>query len=306
MLTIETINICNNACIICPYTVHTRARKTMTMAIFRKLVDEYASIGGGPISLTPMMGEVFLDKLLPQRLLLLRARPEITTISATTNATMARRYDDAKLAEILSAFDRILVSVYGLDRDEFQTMSQCDDYELMIEQLVRLVALSKPNTVHVGMRLLKKRPAEDIDSWESDIARRAGVQRLQVHNRTFEFQNWNYFDVTQPLPHDATWAPLATNSHQCLVPFIAFQALVDGTISFCHCADYDGNPGLTLGNVKDTSFIEILSGDKIKRLWRWDRYGVPELCRSCNFHRPVELVKHIPWVYDDPNRFLGG
>ena len=80
MLTIETINICNNACIICPYTVHTRARKTMTMAIFRRLVDEYVSIGGGPISLTPMMGEVFLDKLLPQRLLLLRARPEITTI----------------------------------------------------------------------------------------------------------------------------------------------------------------------------------------------------------------------------------
>ena len=306
MLTIETINICNNACIICPYTVHTRARKTMSMAIFQKIVNEYISIGGGPLSLTPMMGEVFLDKLLPKRLLLLRASPEITTISATTNATMARRYSDTKLTEVLSAFDRILVSVYGLDRNEFNAMARRDDYELMIEQLVRLLTLSKPNTVHIAMRLLKKRPPDEITTWESDVARRAGIQNLQVHSRVTEFQNWNYFDVTQPLPHDATWAPPVTTSHQCLVPLIAFQALVDGTISFCHCADYEGNPGLGLGNVKDVSFIEILSSDKIRRLWRWDRYGIPDLCRSCNFHRPVDLVKNIPWVYNDPNRFLGG
>ena len=103
MLTVETVNICNNKCIICPYTVQTRARKTMSMKVFHRIVDEYASVGGGPISLTPMVGEIFLDKFLPERLRLLRSTPAIKTISATTNATMAHRYDDAALAENSSA-----------------------------------------------------------------------------------------------------------------------------------------------------------------------------------------------------------
>ena len=89
------------------------------------------------------------------------------------------------------------------------------------------------------------------------------------------------------------------------MPFIAFQALVDGTISFCHCADYEGHPSLVLGNINDTSFVDMLSSDRVKKLWRWDRHGIPELCQSCNFHRPVESARKIKWLLDDPNRYLG-
>jgi MoaA/NifB/PqqE/SkfB family radical SAM enzyme len=305
MLSVETVNICNNKCIICPYTVQTRARKTMSMEVFHRIVDEYTSVGGGPVSLTPMVGEIFLDKLLPERLRLLRSTPEIETISATTNATMARRYDDAALADILGTFGRILVSVYGLDRDEYRTMVLRDDYALMVSQLARIVALAKPGTVSVGLRLLKNRTDEEVAAWASDVARRAGVDSINVHNRTSEYFNWNYFDASQPLPHDATWAPTTRNTQQCLAPFIAFQALVDGTISFCHCADYEGHPSLVLGNINDTSFVDMLSSDRIRKLWRWDRHGVPDLCQSCNFHRPVESARKIRWLLDDPNRYLG-
>ncbi|HZO47217.1 MAG TPA: radical SAM protein [Xanthobacteraceae bacterium] len=305
MLTVETVNICNNKCIVCPYTVQTRARKTMPMALFRRIVDEYVSVGGGPISLTPMVGEVFLDRFLPERLELLRSTPGITTISATTNATMARRYDDAKLASMLDAFGRVLVSVYGLDRDEYQTMVLRDDYELMVAQLVRIAALAKPGTVNVGLRLLKHRTDDEVVAWAFDLARRAGVERINVHNSTSEFFNWNHFDVSRPLPHDATWAPVVENTQQCLVPFVAFQALVDGSISFCPGADYEGHPSLALGNVSDTSLVAMLSSDRVRRLWRWDRHGVPELCKTCNFHRPVESARKIKWLLDDPNRYLG-
>jgi radical SAM protein with 4Fe4S-binding SPASM domain len=206
---------------------------------------------------------------------------------------------------VLGAFGRILVSVYGLDRDEYRTMVLRDDYELMVAQLVRIVALAKPGTVNLGLRLLKSRTDEEVAAWASDVARRAGVDRVNVHNRTSEYFTWNYFDVSQPLPHDAKWAPVARNTQQCLVPFIAFQALVDGTISFCHCADYEGHPSLVLGNINDTSFVDMLSSDRVKQLWRWDRYGIPDLCQSCNFHRPVESARKIGWLLDDPNRYLG-
>ena len=54
-------------------------------------------------------------------------------------------------------FGRVLVSVYGLDRDEYRTMVMRDDYELMVAQLARIAALAKPGTVNVGLRLLKNR-----------------------------------------------------------------------------------------------------------------------------------------------------
>ena len=197
------------------------------------------------------------------------------------------------------------MSVYGLDRDEYRTMVLRDDYDLMVTQLVRIAALGKPGTVNLGLRLLKHRTDDEVAAWASEVARRAGVERINVHNNTSEFFNWNHFDVAQPLPHDATWAPVVTNKHQCLVPFIAFQALVDGSISFCPGADYQGHPSLALGNVSDTSFVDMLSSDRVRRLWRWDRHGVPELCKTCNFHRPVESARKIKWLLDDPNRYLG-
>ena len=90
-LLIETVNICNNDCVICPYSAQTRDRRIMSTSLFEKVVDDYARIGGGPVSLTPMVGEVFLDKRLRERLTYLRGTPSITKVSTITNATMVRR-----------------------------------------------------------------------------------------------------------------------------------------------------------------------------------------------------------------------
>ena len=60
-LNIETVNICNNDCVICPYGLQTRSRQGMDKAVFAKVVADYAAIGGGQVTLTPMVGEVLLE-----------------------------------------------------------------------------------------------------------------------------------------------------------------------------------------------------------------------------------------------------
>ena len=67
MLICETVNICNNDCIICPYSSQSRKKELMNLDLFRNILDQYAEIGGGYISLTPMVGEVFLDSLLEKK-----------------------------------------------------------------------------------------------------------------------------------------------------------------------------------------------------------------------------------------------
>src|SRR5439155_15774169 len=114
MLICETVNICNNDCVMCPYGVLERKKTHMSMPLFEKVARDYAAMGGGILSLTPMVGEVFLDKLLPQRVRVAAAEPAITGLTVTTNATPADRYSRGELAEMLRGLTRVHVSIYGL------------------------------------------------------------------------------------------------------------------------------------------------------------------------------------------------
>ena len=123
-LTIETINICNNDCIICPYSRQERQKQTMSVELFAKVIKDYTAIGGGNLGLTPMTGEIFLDRFLQQRLDLIRREPLINSVSAITNASTVHRFSDAKLHQMITAFDRLSISVYGLDPEEYEAMTQ--------------------------------------------------------------------------------------------------------------------------------------------------------------------------------------
>jgi hypothetical protein len=305
MLDIETVNICNNDCIICAYSRCTRQRQTMSMSLFERVISEYVSIGGGAVSLTPMVGEVFADKLLPARLEFLQSDRAISGVSATTNATLAYRYDDHELRGILRNFKRIHVSIYGLDSEEFKTMTRQDEYSNTLEQIRRILSLAPEGVVIVTFRLLKNRSPAEVAAWIDDVTERAGVARVPYSWGT-EYGNWSQLDTSQPLPFDATWRAERVNTDQCLQPFVSFQVMVDGALSFCACVNYDNNQALALGSINEDSLVSLLQGDKLKKLWHWREYGVPDYCRHCSFHIPMEAGKSLPSCLRDPVSFIGG
>ncbi|MGF1621100.1 MAG: radical SAM/SPASM domain-containing protein [Rhodomicrobiaceae bacterium] len=306
-LLIETVNICNNDCVICPYSSQTRSRQMMPLPLFEKVIDDYVRIGGGPVSLTPMVGELFLDKRLRERLVYMRKSPSITRISAITNATMARRYTEEELAELLSFFDRFSISVYGFDAEEYRTMTRKTDYEETNRAISRILRLAGPEKVSLGARQLKKRSQEEIDAWLGEIAQPAGIRPEAIDMlSTITYANWSFFDTSEKLPFDAEWSPVVENTTQCGLPLASIQVLSDGTVSFCGCANFDGDRGLVLGNAKENSLGELLDTDLVRRLWNWAEHGVPEFCRTCSFHLPLGHVAKRPKVMEDPFAAMGG
>jgi hypothetical protein len=123
---------------------------------------------------------------------------------------------------------------------------------------------------------------------------------------TVSYANWSFFDTSKPLPFDATWTPRKENTTQCGLPLAALQVLSDGTVSFCACANFDGNRGLVLGDAADSSLGDLLDTEEVRRLWNWDEFGVPEFCKTCSFHRPVEAVARVPNLFKDPFGAIGG
>ena len=306
MLIIETVNICNNSCVICPYSIHTRKKETMDMNVFTKAVSGYSEIGGGYVSLTPMLGEIFIDKHLILRLDTLSKSPMIKGISATTNATMARRYSDKDLELILSQFKILNISLYGLDKEEFLLMTNKDEYSLMRKQLIRILRLSEKGKVRLSARSLRKRSLDELNDWVDLLTKDAEIDWIPNITNINSFNQWGDLIQEKSLPLEGKWHDRKLNTQQCILPLIAFQILVDGSVSFCGCADFDGNNNLQLGNINDSSLGEILRSHKYAELWDWENYGVPSFCQRCGFHRPMTAFTEQLWNLAEPIDIIGG
>jgi hypothetical protein len=131
------------------------------MAVFEKAIRDYVELGGGYVSLTPLVGDIFLDRDLVKRLRFLESVPEITGVGVTTNAAMAHRFSDKELAYIIGRFDRLSISVYGVDKEEYVAMTQRPTYDQMLNGIRRVVLASK-NPVMLQFRLLKNRTQASI------------------------------------------------------------------------------------------------------------------------------------------------
>ena len=66
-LIIETCNYCNLRCVMCPYKAMTRAKTTMGMLLYRKIIDDAVSLGITEVTISGYL-EPLLDKFLFERI----------------------------------------------------------------------------------------------------------------------------------------------------------------------------------------------------------------------------------------------
>jgi radical SAM protein with 4Fe4S-binding SPASM domain len=303
MLICETVNICNNDCIICPYSQHERFKGHMPMELFDRVLSEYASIGGGYLSLTPMVGEVFLDRLLAERIAAATACPAIRGVSITTNATHADRYTSAELAALLRSLCKVQISIYGLTAEEHRTFTKRDDHERVLRGVRAIIdACDRPGKVSLSIRLLQPRGDDEVAAW----TRTTFGEGVSVAHSTSQYANWGgVFDGSRELPMGATWVGPVENTGQCLIPTIGFQVFVNGDVSFCPCCDYDASPEFALGNIRERSLQDICDSPRVRELWA-EGGSLPSPCRRCTFHVPIESIGDRPYFFGEPLRFIGG
>jgi MoaA/NifB/PqqE/SkfB family radical SAM enzyme len=302
MVICETVNICCNNCIICPYGTMTRKKEVMSLEIFEKLLKEYSAMGGGKLSLTPKMGDIFFDPLLLKRLDLIRKYPKITGISVTTNAIVSDRFTDRELKEIISSFQRVHISVYGLDPEEYALMTRRDTYQRMIDNIRRIIAVSPRScTLALGFRLLHERSPAEIDAW---ILK--NFRMKMPYDFTSTFMDWGgTLDATQPLPLNGKWRPARVTASQCIMPLIACLVFSSGDVSFCSCNDHDIKEEFRLGNIGKKSLTEIINSPKNAKLWE-SSLNPPRSCKFCSSHRPIRNLEYYEDLFEDPQKFIGG
>jgi sulfatase maturation enzyme AslB (radical SAM superfamily) len=311
-LRIETVNACNNLCIICAYRDQERTKRTMDMDVFKKAIQDYVALGGGFLSLTPLVGDILLDRKLTERLRYLETVPSIRELGVTTNAVLASRFDDGDLQYLVERFGRISISVYGLDPDEYEKMTQRRTYKEMVEG-IRRILMRSPRQVSLEFRMLKKRSEEDIFRWVAeevlpDLQPQVVRQKARINSAISDYANWGiYGDENTPLPHDARWfaSEYRQQRPQCLIPIFACIVFSNGNVSFCACDNFDDDPELRLGSLVESSLGELYNAPRAARLWNWSRHGTPEFCRNCSFHIPLSTLQSNPSILTNPHQIVG-
>lgn len=301
MLICETVNICNHQCIICPYGKTQRKPQVMELDVFEKVLVDYSAMGGGYLSLTPMIGDIFLDPLLPQRLQLISKYPRIKAISITTNAVFADRFSDVELQFIVNHLKKFHISVYGIDEEEYHTITQKNTYERMLQSIRKIITFIDKDTVVFGFRLFKNRSNLEIENWMQD-----NFGSIYPYNSTITYSNWGgAIDDSKKLPWNAEWTKKIESSEPCLLPLLAIQVFSNGDVSFCACADYDGDEELSLGNITKHTLEELFNSERVRDLWN-STSDIPLFCKECTFYRPLSYIKDNEHILENPLHMVGG
>ena len=303
MLFIEPVTHCNLGCKFCTYRLHRRPDAVMSQECFADVVNQAAAMGFDRIVLTPINGDIFVDKGIGAKLALLEHHPGIVGVQAYSNfiAASPQAIDDLLAMERLELFN---ISVYGHDPASFTAIADRGEgqYQRLVANLdrlaERLLTARRPKAFQVSIRAGRD---FDLDRAPSSALVMA-LRRLRDLGVAVSLQSccddWGGLigsEDMRGLDMDLVRGRLLYKKGACILPFYSVQVLADGRVNACACRDIDGQ--LQIGDLRRTPLADILSDRNpvYMGLIREQQAGrFRSVCRGCSFYRSI----HDPAIRD--------
>ena len=286
---VETSNICNFNCIMCPRSGLHRKAEHMDNALFSNILDkvndELPEISVITVS---GFGEPFLDP--GWRYKLQSASNQFETVHVVTNLSVPSTSD---LDFVLSHASSIRISLYALDSETFIRVHRPKvkiQFSAINEKIHYLINHKEDCKIILNYLVLAEnsfQTEEWISFWKDKVDL---VEVWKPHN-------WvNAFEYRQ----------LSSNRlKSCGRPFHGpIQVQVDGTVNIC-CFDFDGQ--LEIGDLKHQSFTDIYTSDFCRTIRSYHTEGTTnqlDTCKNCDQRNSVEdSVKNI--IYKTSIIYIG-
>jgi sulfatase maturation enzyme AslB (radical SAM superfamily) len=259
---IESTNLCNAKCVFCPRDEMHRRQGVMDFDLFRKIVDECATLGITHVRVHNY-GEPFLDRQLVEKVRYAKRRG-IAEVGMISNGSLID--EDTARGMIEAGLDAINISVDAAGKEVFEKTRIHLDYDTVIGNIKRLHALREASgrrRPRLILSFVRQDNSADeqafIDEW-SRIADKIHITDLH---------NWA-----------GTLHERSNVRYPCYRIWQTFTVLWDGRVSLC-CADYDGRN--VLGDLRVSTIAEIWNSRGYRAVRRQHlESGGPEICRSCD------------------------
>jgi sulfatase maturation enzyme AslB (radical SAM superfamily) len=283
ILAVETVNICNAQCSFCAYPVMRREKEVMPMDVFEGVVQEYSSMGGGAVSLTPVMGDLLADPDLIARYKVLEKFKNIDQISFTTNGIAFKRFSDDELKYILERSFLIQLSIGGLDKQAYKDLYRVDRFEDVMSSVERVLRVKEKTKgwANIVLAFRSNNPDfEDDHAVQLDRFKKRGamISHISVYN------NYGGMVESRELKFKKAWG--ASRKLVCALPLIGPHVLSNGKVTNCGCVDANGD-GLIIGDICKEGLVESWRGKRRENLLNsFLQEKCPKLCQGCNAYRP--------------------
>ena len=291
-LHLELTNLCNADCVFCPYQFQQRSIQYMSDEVFDKAVNDFVSIQGGSVGLTPIVGDALIDPKFLKRVRHLRSFEAIDRIFVTTNAILLDKFG---IVEILtSGITTINISTASFDKENYKKIYRSSAYHRMKNNVTKLVQenarLGSPVNISIGLRT--DRPLEGVLE-DQDF------QSIRKHNPSIDF-TWSYTSAggrltPDLLPSTMKLREAASKQEPCVNLYNGPIVLPDGDVLACSCvAAMDAVPDLLIGNILKDDLLDIYTGNllrEIREQFKSETCSLNATCANCDMYRNLELYR---------------
>jgi radical SAM protein with 4Fe4S-binding SPASM domain len=281
-LHVEGTNICNAKCVFCAYPQMERRKETMPLALFERVVREYLAMGGHHVSLTPIVGDPFVDKHLFERLELLMGLDGVTGISFYTNAILMTPEKSERLMRYASKL-HVHVSWGGFDKETWDTIMGVRKFEEARDAVLAFLEIKERTGSGIPFTLALRCPDSACTGalWEEiDACRKRGLVEIAG---MVDYDSW----AGQIAPEALARVGLRPRRmpHKkgaCELLFTKPVVLADGRVNACACRDVEAE--LIVGDVRTQPLAEIWAGRAVDELIEAHEKGdYPDVCRRCTY-----------------------
>lgn len=271
---IETTNICNADCIMCPYGKMRRKKGIMSDDIFAEIIDKLKSEGVQiyQISLSGF-GEPFIDPKIVDRIKMLQSANANWKVKIHTNASLIK---EEKMEELLlSGIDEINISFNGTSKGNYEAVMRNLRYDDTFKNIMKLLEIKDA--------LKLKKPIIRLSSVLLEYNDNSVNEHLAFWKRKVDSGT-----VLRPHPWggDIDLRSKYKIESRKIWPcrFLWYTANIswNGDVLLC-CIDYDGK--VILGNILNQTFMKIWLGEKMQNVRRLhlekNIHEIP-LCKNCS------------------------
>ena len=293
---VESTNVCNLDCIMCPTGLHidTRPKGFMEWDLYTAIIDEIAPFAEAVV--LHSWGEPLLHKRIIE--MIQYAKERDLWVETSTNATklteeVARKILDAGL-------DRIYLSMDGLTKETYEKVRVKGKYEEVLGNIERFLDLKHElgSPIEADIQIVR---LSETDSEVEEFVRRWQQSRADLINIK-ELDTWGgQIDEVSALDPDKPNAA-EEKSHGYVdgvrlpCPNLWYHCHIhwDGVLVSCS-RDYDAVT--PLGNVKNGGVLKTWHGARMRQMRRWHAEG--DFCAQ-------QCVECTEWSWWNPKLMGGG
>ena len=288
---LQTINACQAACIMCPYTTYSKIfpRGRMDDALFDKVVTEIAAHPEVHTFVPMLQNEPLLDKKLFDRIARFKAitagriRVELVTNGAFLTEEVVEQIRRVRL-------DILDISLDAATRETYEKIRVGLDFDQVIAGVERVVAAHLRDT-SIFVRLVRQRANmgevhEFTRRWR---ARGVSVFIYSAHDRAGSVERFDdrirLSERELPVLQRAERRASRVWFRHCPIPFAMTNILHNGDMLMCV---HDWGRKVVLGNVRDATIAELWNGERmreVRRLVSERRYSDVPSCRDCSLQK---------------------